>query len=580
MANWGAFSRDFAAAANSTARTVGGLLEDRARLDLAANADKRAAASAAREAQSAADARAAAAAELGDMPGVAEKAAGIPPPNKMGGPKDDSSFNIGSDDYIPPARTDPKEVDPALNEEYEAGLAKTKGFTPAPPSAVPPQKAVDENVTVMAPPDELGGPKDGGSVGGIPKALIDLARKGNTAAAARIRELKAQALEQSNKDRDFNERKRVNDSNLETAALERQRTKQLLSKEDYDQAKLKVADYSKTALSLVDNVKAAPDTPLSDPAIKPYVDKLVDTLDQGYDATPDGRSLQITNNNGTYVVKTIEDATGREISTDTFKTWGELQGAAMMFGQIAQGDNLGKWMGAASLDATRNAVRGTKAQAEVNAFLDKAGGLSDEERLKPEVQAQLKQEMATLSAKYPDETTEIIEVPVKDAEGNQLFDNNNRPVVRKEKRNKLAYSMDLLQPNTKVTTAKGTQVEASAIIEKFLQNPAPYIAEAGDLPSAMVALRERLAAGGLEPGVADILTQQAAARLPQAIQGALAKTAVPNGVQVPGRVPAGLPPQAAPFNPRGAGVAAPPTVRPIGERIMETVEPLRNLRTR
>lgn len=546
MANWGAFSRDFAGAATKAFDSVSGAMDRSARTELLQNADKRAQRSADRadtedaatqaylDSEYGSGAETVAAKAAPSASGGRARAMGLPAPNKLGAVTETG---------------EPVPASPDEAEQLEVADAQNTGYTPAPPAAMPTNSRAkygdnpQSREPLEASTAESGVPYRGRITPKI-AGLIEAKR--------------ARVLEQQNKDRDFSERKRMNDSTLESAELERQKTKQLLSAADYEQAKMKVADFSRTAISIADNVQASPDTPLSDPSIKPMVDKLVDTLDQGYDATPDGRSLKVTNNNGTYVVQTIEDSSGRVISTDSFKTWGDLKGATMMFGQIAQGDNLGKWMGAASLDGVRNSVRGTKGEAEISAFLDKAGNLSAAERLDPQVQTQLKADMKNLSARFPELTTETVKTPVLDDEGKPMFDANGRQVTQDVKRNKLAYSMDLLQPNTKIKLANGSEHDAQALVAQIIAKPSTALkAVGGKVEVLLQQTRQELIQGDIEPEVADYLLKDLATSLVVGAKKELYDSAAPKGIAVPA------------FNPRNPAMGTPrldPTGQPIRNR--------------
>lgn len=513
MANLGAFSRDFVSGFNTTFRTFQQKAESDARLELARKADARAQ----RNADQADADRAAEEAYFNAQyngGGVAAKAAPasglptpMPPPNKLG-------MNIGSDEYIEPARTDPRETDPALNEEMEAGAAKARGFTPAPPSAVPPP----EEVITLEPRSDLGGPK-----GALPyKGRL------TRGIVADIRAREDAAREQANKDREFGLRERDLKDVQETRAVQREQMRQQMTQEDFKQAQTKAQEFSKQAFAYADNIKAPDTTPLNAPELQESLGGWLDTLERGYATTPDGRSVKVDRTPAGVVVTTIDDESGKPISKDVFKTVGDLKAATMMFGQITQGEKFGEWMAATSAEALGNKVRGTKAEAAVNEFRDMIFSAPPEQRLDPGWQQQMLGKAKEIEGRFGDLVMDEVKTPVMDPEtGQPAMDNNNRPVSTVTKQSKLRNIAELLQPNTQIKTPTGETRDAQSLIDTFLRNPGPLLKEFKSVPAVLSALQMRLEQGGLDPGVAAALVNRAATQLPAALGQALAISAAP-----------------------------------------------------
>jgi hypothetical protein len=537
VVNWGAFSRDFVRGYGVGAEVVQRADKNALEAELARKAESRAQGRYDQEMKDVADSRAALALEFGGGAGetssVAQKAAegrmagsggrsrAMAIPNKLGGPVEDGLPVPQS-----PEQAASLEATPEADEAAEDTMARERGYEPAAPSRLGARAPGDrarygDN---PAPREEPVSDVAPARTGGIPSGLLKAAASGNKAAAARVRQLQDQARADAKDQRDFNERRRVNQANINTS-------EQALTEAKYKQALTEANGFSQQAMTLAERLRGKENMPVTDASIEPLVTKLVDTLEQGYARTPDGRSIKVDRTPAGISVTTIDDRTGKPIGPpDLIRTVADLQDGAMMFGQIAQGENFGKWIASTSGDAIKQIARGTRGEAEVSGLVDSIFEAPAEERLNPAWQAQMKQKMQELEAKYPDIATKEVVEEIEDPDnpGKPLLDDRGRVVTQKERVSRFREVADLLQPNTRFRAGNGQEVDAQVMVEKVLADPTAALRRAGGSVQQMLAtMQSELEGGGLDPEVASVLVQQAAARMPEVLKGQLMPAAMP-----------------------------------------------------
>lgn len=524
MVNWGAFSRDFVGGFKAGADVVLRADEAARRNELAQAAEKRSQSAEGRAAGRYAMEQADRAAEDAYFSGqgVGEKAAAAysPPSGGSGGRSRAMAIpnKLGAvTETGEPIPASPEEA-AAADEVASTAEAVDRGYTPAPPAKVGANRRAIEGDNPQPRAEALPAP---GYKGRITPAI-----------ARDMREREEQRINQRNKDRDYGLRREAQDQDIKTSA-------QALDKATFEQKLVKAQEFSKQAYVLGERLKGKENLRVTDSSVAPLVAQVKDTLMRGYAETPDGRSLDVKETPDGLAVTQIDERTGKPIGPpDLIRTVADLQDATLMFGQITQGENMGKWVAAASGDAIRNQVRGTQGEAEVNKFMDGLFSASAEQRLDPKWQAETSRKMRELEAKYPEFATEPVEVPVMDPEdpSKPLLDlRTGRPVTEKKQVSRFAKVGDLLQPNTNIKGPDGQEMDARQLIQNVLRDPSRALKKVGGDPQAMlVALREQLTSAGLEEDVADALVQQAANNLPAALQQLMAALAMPQSVNALG----------------------------------------------
>lgn len=475
-------------------------------------------------------------------------------PSKLGGP-DTEGLPVPQ---TPEGTPDPAyaETDPAADEVQQTAEATARGIDVAPPSKL--------GVGDRAKYGDNPAPRRSALPTGddeIPSALLEAARKGNTAAASRVREMRAAALARAKDQRNFDADERVRKADIGYKEAQTKLSLSNLDEKNFEITQKKLKMFNDGITGKIQALDGLEDTvPVTRGDVDGKVKSLISDFEKFHEATPDGKSAKVTPEGNGYKVVEIDDETGEVVSEQSIGTIGDLRNFGRITGVIAQGENLGQYTAGVLADKANTAIAKSKAISEeakleasqsIEKFLDRKALAN------PETRKQLEAEALRLGAVIGDDAYDVVEKVETDPE-------TGKQTKVRVRENKFIKMMQLSAPSTTIETPKGPATAEQFISQTVLKNPQAAIQEAGGIENLPMSIMEQMTKRGWPKETAEYYAQMATQQVQQKLAGALQQAArpAPASNAVPQRGTPGVNPR----NPRQMAPGYTPDGAPVLNR--------------